>query len=320
MPMPDRPRPPCRARGFGRMAAVAAVMATLAIPGAAVAADPPTILSAGIDATDHPYVTWGVGAGTTYDHAEFATAPAADPDVRDSFVEANVVAFGCTDAPDVCQGTPQSTSLTVDYPVMRDRRYFVKVAAKIDGTERDLMVSSVWVIDGAKPLIAGQPPRVVEGAPTNVPAAGEPLAGSVPALITQSIPRDPPVPPGSEGPDFPDPPGSVPGAALSLLTLPRTVSAVLGRGVRLRVTCSTAPCTTTASLMLGRVPLVSRRVRILRAGTRTLVLKPTGTARRRLRGRARARLRVSAAVTPQGGVPTRLSRFFVVRGPATAHD
>ncbi len=282
-----------------------AAAATFAIPGSAFAVEPPVILSAGIDAADRPYVTWRVGAGTTYDHAEFATAPAADPDVLDSFVEANVVAIGCTDAPEVCEGTPQSTSLTVDYPVARDRRYFVKVTATIDGTPRHLMVSAVWVIDEAKPLIAGQPPQIADGPPTNAPAAGALLAGSLPLTLA---PSSQPLPE-----PLPESGGSPAGAALSLLALPRTMSALHGRGVRLRVTCSLAPCTTTASLRLGRVTLVSRRVRFLRAGMQTVVLKPTAAARRRLRGLARARLRVSAAVTPQRGATRRLSRFFVVQ-------
>jgi hypothetical protein len=289
-----------------RVVALSAV-ATFAIPGPAFAADPPVILSAGIDAADRPYVTWRVGAGTTYDHAEFATAPTADPDVPDSFVEANVVAIGCTDAPEVCAGTPQSTSLTVDYPVARDRRYFVKVTATVDGTPRHLVVSAVWVIDEAKPLVAGQPPQVADGPPTDAPAAGALLAGSLPLALPPST-RQPPVPPPPPGAG-----GSQPGAALSLLALPRTISALQRRGVRLRVTCSQAPCTTTAALRLGRVTLVSRRVQLLRAGTQTVVLKPTAAARRRLRGRARARLRVNAAVTPQRGATRRLSRFFVVQ-------
>ena len=293
-----------------RAVALCFVAGMLALPGQALAADPPTILSAGIDASDRLYVTWRVAAGTTYDHLEFATAPDADPEVPGSFVEENLVAFGCWDVPDACSGSSQSTSLTVDYAVARDRRYFVKVAASVAGTERDMAISPVWVIDEAKPLIAGQPPRLGEREPTNVPAVGRLLAGSLPALFSEATSSAAQRAPGAPAPDSSSP--------FALPALPRTIGALLSRGVRLRVECRLAPCTVTGRLALGGAALASRRTTVRQAGTTTLVLRPAGRARGRLRGRMRARLQLDASVAPAGGPAASVSRSFVVRRRSVA--
>jgi hypothetical protein len=87
----DRP-PIARAarlrRGLRR--AVALVAATTALgSGAALAADPPTILTAGIDAGDHLYVTWSLAEGTTYTSAGFASGPWPEPGLPFSFFAGN---------------------------------------------------------------------------------------------------------------------------------------------------------------------------------------------------------------------------------------
>ena len=65
----------------------------LAAPPAALAAEPPTILSAGIDARDQLHATWAVAPGTTFHHVSFATDPAPDPDVPAYFAFDNFATF-----------------------------------------------------------------------------------------------------------------------------------------------------------------------------------------------------------------------------------
>ncbi len=81
--------------------AVAVIAATLVSTGmASAAAAPPTILTAGIDASDHLYATWRLGPATTYDHVGFATSPQPDPLQPGFFISSNVAAFGCPMPPD----------------------------------------------------------------------------------------------------------------------------------------------------------------------------------------------------------------------------
>src|SRR3954452_21190949 len=135
--------------------ALASAAVLLAAPPAALAAEPPTILSAGIDAADHLYATWTLGPGTTFERAAFATSPQPDPFLAGFFLTDNLADAGCTGEAG-CTATPQTTSYTSAYPIGRDRRYFVSVTATAGKTEQ--LVSAVWVIDEAKPLIAGDAP------------------------------------------------------------------------------------------------------------------------------------------------------------------
>jgi hypothetical protein len=273
----------------------AAVIAALAAPAAAVAADPPTILTAGIDAQDQLYASWTLGLGTTYDHISFATSPEPDPVVPAFFVSANFAAFGCGVPPD-CDALPTATSFRSGYPISRDRRYFVKVAAQVPAIAGEFPTSAVWIIDETKPLIAGKAPvGAVE--PTNSPAAGRLLAPGVP-------PAPPPPPP-------PPPPAVRPTAKFTALPLPRTIGALRLSGVRLRVRC-TAACSTSGSLTLNGVAIGRKSTTLSRAGTRTFTVRLSAFGRRRLAGRSRARLRIAAQAKPAGGVTLHASRTFTV--------
>jgi hypothetical protein len=274
---------------------VAAAIAALAAPAAASAADPPTILTAGIDAADQLYASWTLGAGTTYDHASFATSPGADPVVPAFFASENFAAFGCGVPPD-CDAPPNATAFRSSYPVARDRRYFVKVAAQVPGVAGVFPTSAVWIIDETKPLIAGKAP-VGEVTPTASPAAGRLFAAGV-------APAPPPPPP-------PPPPPARPAARFIAQKLPPTFAALRRSGVRVRVTCS-AGCAASGSLTLGGVVLGRKSTNLSRAGTRTVTVKLSAYGRRRLLGRSRARLKISARATPAGGATVRSSRSFTV--------
>jgi len=260
--------------------AVAVAAAALVASGTALAAAPPTILTAGIDASDHLYATWKLGVGTTYDHVGFATRPEPDPLQPGFFISANVAAFGCPIPPDTCTGTPSSTSFRSSGPVARDRRYFVKVTALAG--KGDYATSPVWVIDETKPQRGGKPPSG-PAQPTNVPVAGRP-----------SIPPQ------------------VPSASIAVLSPPTTVGALLASGVRVRVTCKRAPCTAAASLARNGRPLTRRGALLASGSTRTIVLRPSAATARRLRARSRTRLKISATVA-QKGRTQRVSRLFTVR-------
>ena len=272
----------------------AAVIVALAAPAAAVAADPPTILTAGIDAQDQFYATWTLGLGTTYDHISFATSPEPDPVVPAFFASANFAAFGCGVPPD-CDALPTATSFKSGYPLARDRRYFVKVAAQVPGVAGEFPTSAVWIIDETKPLIAGKAP-VSAVAPTNSPAIGRLLAPGVP-------PAPPPPPPPS--------PAARPTARFTALPLPRTLGSLRLSGVRLRVRC-TAACAASGSLTLNGVALGRKSTNLSRAGTRTFTVRLSAFGRRRLAGRPRARLKIAARAKPVGGVTLRASRTFTV--------
>ena len=61
--------------------------AVVALPSAAPAATPPTILTAGFDAQDQLYATWSLAPGTRYYFVMFATLPYADPFLPAFFLE-----------------------------------------------------------------------------------------------------------------------------------------------------------------------------------------------------------------------------------------
>jgi len=270
------------------------VVAALAAPAAALAEDPPTILTAGIDATDQFFATWTLGAGTTLDHVSFATSPEADPVAPSFFLSTNFASFGCGVPPD-CDLPPTATSFTSSYPIARDRRYFVQVAAQVSGVTGTFPTSAVWIIDETKPLIAGKAP-VSDVAATNSPAAGRLFAAGV-------APAPPP----------PTPAGAPPKAKVTAARLPNTLGGLRLSGLRLHVSC-TAACDASGSLTLGGLSIGRRSTKLSRAGKRTFVVRLSAAGRRRLAGRSRARLKISARAKPAGGATVRASRSFTVSG------
>ncbi|MDX6677066.1 MAG: hypothetical protein QOE31_1118 [Solirubrobacteraceae bacterium] len=257
--------------------ALALAAAALSGPAAARAADPPTILSAGVDAGDRLYVSWSLGAGTTYDRAVFATSPQPAPFLAGFFATENLGASDCAGEPG-CTGAPQATSYTARRPVARDRRYFVQVTATA-GAEP--LTSAVWVIDETKPLIVDGPLGGDIRHPTNSPAAGRLLA----------------------------PP---PSSSLTVLKLPTRIAGALGGAVRVRVRC-TAGCEVDLRLSMDGLALVRRTGDLYAGSSAKLVLRPTGLAHAMLRARSRALLRLSGTVTPLGGPTVRVRRSFRVR-------
>jgi hypothetical protein len=274
---------------------IAVTAAILAAPGTAHAVDPPTILTAGIDSVDRLYATWALGVGTAYDHVSFATSPEPDPVVPSFFTTANFAAFGCGVPPD-CDGLPTTASFISSYPVARDRRYFVKVAALVPGVAGLFPTSPVWIIDETKPLLAGKAP-VGEVAPTDSPAVGRLLAPGV-------APAPPPPPPAR--------PAMRPRARFTAQKLPRTFAALRRSGVRLRVSCN-AGCSASGSLTLNGVVLGRKSTTLSRAGKRTYTVRLSTFGARRLAGRSSARLRIVARAKPAGGSTLRASRSFTVR-------
>jgi hypothetical protein len=282
--------------------AVAFVTACAAatMPGAALALlQPPTITSAGINSADQLYVTWALGAGTTYEQAQFATAPALEPGVPFMFDLDNLLGDESCDAED-CPATPAATSYTTTSPVPRDRRYYAMVSAAA-GEER--LASSVWVIDEAKPLLAGQLPEI-----TGPPVSGDVTAG-LPA-VGRPAPAPVVAPPAPAVAPAP-PPAPAPSASISVTKLPRKIGEILRQGVRVAVTCG-GPCVAAGQLLLNGQQLAVKRLPARGAGARTFVLRPAGAARKRLGGRHRARLKIAVTVTPAGGAAKRLSRSFLV--------
>lgn len=275
-------RPTSITRRVRRAFVLAVAAAVLAAPGTALAADPPTILTAGIDVDDQLYATWSLAPGTTFDRVGFATVPTVSSpgffDIR------HFAGFECAD--DFCDGKPTSTSHTAGYPTARDRRYFVMVTAAAAGEET--VSSAVWVIDDTKPVIPGVAPLGgLES--TNVPVAGHPFDGA--SLL---------------------PPGVVSTGKVEVLKVPKTNHGLLVAGVRLRVTCSAA-CGFEAGISLGDTDLALKETGFASGVSRTFTLKPSGAARDRIRRRARSRIKISAAVTPLQGRARSVSRFFTVR-------
>ncbi len=270
--------------------ALAAASATLVAPASALAADPPTLLNAGIDAQDQLYSTWSLAPGTTFDFVTYATVPDPDPTIPDFFATGNFAGF-CSDKS--LSATCTTNAHVAQFPSPRDRRYFVKVSANVTGTD-DFLTSSIWVIDDAKPQIPGDAPLgAIE--PTNTPVAGHPIGTAPP----------PPVAP-------PPPPPAAPAAAIKLLTLPKTIGALLTKGVRLQVACNVT-CSPFGRLTLGTPTIGTKTINLAGGGIRVLTIKPSAAGRKRLRGRPRARIKVAVAVSPTGGATKRFSRTFTVR-------
>ena len=292
----DLDRPPfARAARLrrGLRCAVALVAAATALgSGTALAADPPTILTAGIDAGDHLYVTWSLAAGTRYTSAGFASGPWPEPGLPFSFFAGNSAGESdCAPPPGIadgpCKATPTSTSFTSPRRTVRNRRYFVKVAAEPTTGGPPHVTSAVWVIDEDRPLIPGFVPAN-EGAPTNRPATGHSIGGT-------------PLP-------------AVPVPAISLPALPRTIHAVLASRVRLRVTCASfAGALEEGTLSLDGRELAGETDFVSADRSRTFVFRPSGAARTRLKRRSRAELKIRALVRTADGKAKRLSRSFTVR-------
>jgi hypothetical protein len=285
--------------------ALAGAAVMFCLPAPALAGDPPTILSTGINAADHLFATWSLGAGSNFSHVDFSTVATPDLTLPEFFADGNFAAFDCAAPPAVCAAPLTSTSFTGGFPTPRDRRYFVKVTAWADGAPDDALTSAVWVIDETKPVIPGDTPNVTSP-PSNNPVFGH--------MLQEAAPPAPPEPPAQPTPPAPPPhPFVAPRASITVLSLPKSIGAVVRSGVRLRVTCTGAPCNASGSLLLNGQPLVRRHGSIPAATTRTLVLRPAGNGRIRLRKHSRARLQISGMATPAAGTPQRVSRSFTVR-------
>jgi hypothetical protein len=269
--------------------------AMLAAPAAALALQPPTILSAGINAADQLYMTWALGAGTVYDQAQFATAPALEPGSPFMFDLDNVLGFECGDL-DECPDTPALTSYTLSSPVPRDRRYYAMVSSAA-GSE--ILGSTVWVIDADKPLLAGPLPET-----SGLPGVGDLAIGSPVTGRPLTTPVIAPPPPAIGA-------APAPSASIAVPKLPRRIGEILRRGVRVKVTCG-GPCAASAQLLLGGQSLAAKHISPRAAGARTIELRPQGAARNRLRNRPRARLQIAVTVTPAGGAAKHVSRSFLV--------
>jgi hypothetical protein len=268
----------------GCLAALALATVALAAPLGALAADPPTILTAGIDAGDRLYATWRVAPGTTFDQAALATVPDPDPSDPTFFAGDNTAGFCIYPPDDGCT----ATSYGGENRVTRDRRYFVMVSARVGSTQSDLS-SAVWVIDDTKPLVPGDAP-IGSMRPSNMPVAGHVLG---------SIPPPPVVVP---------PPTA---ASIKLLAAPKRIGSLMRKGVRLRVTCAAA-CDLDAAMGTGRKSLGRRRT-VLRAGMRIVTLKLNNAGRKQLRHASRAEMIINAQVSSPGGATQTLFRFFTVR-------
>jgi hypothetical protein len=286
-----RCRPPSQADGRRRLrsrrCAIALAVATAALtaPAGALAADPPTILSAGINAQDNLYATYAVAPGTTFDFITFATVPDPDPTLPSFFADGNFAGFcSSTSASATCT----ATSYVSGYGVSRDRRYFAKVSAKVDGTTNTYLSSAIWVMDDAKPQIPG--PAGSGAIPPVGPAvAGHPLGTAAP------------------------PPPAVAGVAtIKLLSKPKTIGALLLKGVRLRIACTVA-CSAFGRLTLGSPSIGTKAFTLPAAGTKTLTIKPNKKGRTRLKGRSRARIKVAVGAAPVGGTTKTYSKAFTVK-------
>lgn len=277
-------REPGRRRRRRVAVALAVATAALAAPAGALAADPPTLLTAGIDAEDQLYSTWALAPGTTFDFVTYATVPDPDPTLPDFFATNNFAGFCSAKS---LSATCTTSSHVAQFPSPRDRRYYVKVSAAVDGTT-DYVTSAIWVIDSAKPQIPGDAPLGTIP-PTNQPVVGHPLGGAAPP-----------------------PPPAAPAATIKLLTTPKTIGSLLTRGVRLQVAC-TVTCSPFGRLTLGTPTLGTKTISMAGGGLRVLTIKPSAAGRKRLRGRSSARVKVAVAVSPTGGATKRYSKSFTVR-------
>ena len=272
----------CRARLAPAAIALAAALACAA-PAPASAAGEPVILAAGIDATDRFIVSWRLEPGTTFDFLEFSSVAITDPFSPGSFAGRNVIASVCAAPAKGCAAPPSLTAYRAPEPVSRDRRYFVRVNARLNG--RALRSSEIWVIDATKPLLpgGGRPAATA----TNKPELGAPY--KAPARNTIPAPR------------------------ITLRSPPKTIADLIRNGVRVHVDCPVYVCYAIVGLQLGRTTLVFSDTTV-RPGTRqTFRLRPRPAQQARLRRRTRARIVVSADISQPGGKRTQLSRSFRVR-------
>jgi len=253
--------------------------AIVAAPGAAFAVEAPTILTTGFDARDQLYATWSLAPGTSFTHIEFATLPVADPELPEYFIDGQFAAYDyCRRAS--CGG---KTSFTAEYPLKRDRRYFVKVTANV-GRER--ATSAVWVIDETKPLIPGSA-KVGDG-DSNTPVAGKPFDGT--GLL---------------------PPGVVPTASYKLSKAPKTIRGLLLKGVGMSVTCSVA-CSVETELSTPEDIVGLRSVGFAAGGTHKLAARVDELDRPIVRRLKRARITLEVVITLLDGTRKKAHRKFTV--------
>jgi hypothetical protein len=262
---------------------VTATFAACAAPCVASAAGEPQIVSAGIDAQDRFVATWQLAPGTTLEFVQFSTAPIADDAQSEFLLLMNDADFECAGDSD-CDLSVNATTYRSRDPVPRDRRYYVRVDAR--NADGDYPVSAMWVIDDGKPLVPGSG-YGHDGPVTNTPVVGH--------LYT------------------PPAPGTLPRPTIRLLTTPKTISGVLRRGIRARVTCPAIECYGLMQVSLGSAELASDEVTLLPDHSATLVLRPSGSSRTKLRRRSRARLRITTMTVQPGGATTHSARSIVVR-------
>jgi hypothetical protein len=279
----DAARRARRRRRFTVTIAALAALALCAPAAATAAAGSPQILAAGVDATDHLFVTWSLEPGTTFDFLEFSTVAISNPFIPGSFAGRNVIASACVTPGDGCTAPPLLKAFRSVDPVARDRRYFVKVNAR-RGSGRPLS-SKIWVVDRARPILpgGGRP----SATPTNRPVLGEPYK-----------------PPNKK---------TIPPPTLVLRSPPKTIASVIKNGVRADVTCPEFVCYAVVSLSLGKTTLVFSDTTARPDTREAFVLRPRPIRRANLRRRTKARLVVTAEVTEPGGKQTQLSRRFTVK-------
>lgn len=248
-----------------------------------MAAGKPQIIAAGIDATDRFVVSWRLEPGTTFDFLEFSSVAISNPFIPGSFAGKNIIASACAAPAEGCTAPPELSVYRSPDRVSRDRRYFVKINARMAG--RGPLSSDVWVIDQAKPLLPGG--GSPSPTPTNTPVLGQPY-----------------VPPARR---------TIPPPRLSLEKPPKTIAAVLRDGVRAHVTCRAIACYIVIGVKLGRFTLVFSDATARPNQRESFVLRPLPAGRARLKRRTRARLDILADIMQPGGKRTRISRRLTVR-------
>jgi hypothetical protein len=261
----------------------AVAFASLAFVAPATATAAPTIVAAGIDATDRFVASWTLEPGTTFDFLEFSSVAISNPFIPGSFAGRNVVASACVAPAEGCIAPPTLIAFRSPDPVARDRRYFVKVNSRKGG--RGPWSSQVWVIDKEKPLLPGGGRPAV--ATTNTPTLGQPY--TPPAARTIPTPR------------------------LALQSPPKKIADVVRSGVRADVTCPAYSCYAIIGLKLGKTTLVFGDVTATPGQREAFRLRPRPARRAALQRRTKARLVVTADVLFPGGKRVQLARRFTVR-------
>ncbi len=257
-------------------------IAACAATGVASGTADPQISFAAIDGTDRFAVAWKLAPGTKFEAVHVATTSISDPLLPEAFAGETFVDFECARPSEDCVLPASATSWRSTRRGSRDRRYYVKVTAvDADGDDR---TSAVWVIDDAKPVIPGRPKP--SQTPTNMPALGHPFS--------------------------PPPAATIPAPTLALQSPPRTIDGVLRRGIRARLACPVAECFGQLELKLGTTLLTMVEASIRPDGRQTVVLRPLGKRRARLRKRGTTRLSVRTLVLQPGGKRTRLVRSISI--------